>query len=221
MNKYYILYNGKIWLSDKMITFINHDYTSELGISIDEFVSNNNEWLSSLEPCDIDKYELEKVKNKVYTLDNCKFGYAIDITDLLFDYGCDHDGVWRPNLKFRPKKSESLESNEKCDCGYIADENGICTECNLPKPFGNTEQVECCKRNEKGVKMCTLKCCRKSENTEQDYDSRPYSEKEQIILWIAKRIRDEQRKHSYHDENWHEIAARKIYASYNINLKND
>ncbi len=46
-------------------------------------------------------------------------------------------------------------------------------------------------------------------------------DKEQIIKWIAQRIKDEQRKHSSFDENWHEIAARKIYASYDIKLKKD
>lgn len=45
--------------------------------------------------------------------------------------------------------------------------------------------------------------------------------KEDIIKWIARRIKDEHRKHSLNDENWHEIAARKIYASYFIKLKQD
>lgn len=45
--------------------------------------------------------------------------------------------------------------------------------------------------------------------------------KEQIIKWITQRIKDEERKHSYHDKNWHEIAARKIYASYDIQLKEE
>ena len=40
-----------------------------------------------------------------------------------------------------------------------------------------------------------------------------------IIKWIAKRIKDEERKHSKNDDNWYEIAARKIYASYDIKLK--
>jgi hypothetical protein len=44
-------------------------------------------------------------------------------------------------------------------------------------------------------------------------------DKQNIIKWISQRIKDEQRKHSWHDENWHEIAARKIYATYDIKLK--
>ena len=46
-------------------------------------------------------------------------------------------------------------------------------------------------------------------------------DKENIIKWIAQRIKDEQRKHSKYDENWHEIAARKIFATYDIKLKQE
>ena len=42
---------------------------------------------------------------------------------------------------------------------------------------------------------------------------------EQIIKWIAQRIKDEHRKHARNIENWEEIAARKIYATYYITLK--
>lgn len=43
-------------------------------------------------------------------------------------------------------------------------------------------------------------------------------EKELIIKSIAQRIKDEQRKHENNIENWHEIAARKIYASFEIKI---
>ncbi len=43
--------------------------------------------------------------------------------------------------------------------------------------------------------------------------------KEAIIKWIARRIKDEQRKHESFQVNWHEIAARKLYATYNITFK--
>ena len=46
-------------------------------------------------------------------------------------------------------------------------------------------------------------------------------EKENIIKWITQRIKDEQRKHSSHDDNWQEVAARKIYATYKITLKQE
>lgn len=42
---------------------------------------------------------------------------------------------------------------------------------------------------------------------------------ELIINAIARRIKDEQRKHEHSIPNWHEIAARKIYASFDIKLK--
>lgn len=45
--------------------------------------------------------------------------------------------------------------------------------------------------------------------------------KEAIIKWIARRIKDEQRKHEKNIENWQELAARKLYATYNITFKPD
>jgi hypothetical protein len=46
-------------------------------------------------------------------------------------------------------------------------------------------------------------------------------DKENIIKWIAQRIKDEQKKHERNIPDWHEIAARKIYATYDIKLKKD
>lgn len=43
--------------------------------------------------------------------------------------------------------------------------------------------------------------------------------KEAIIKWIAQRIKDEQIKHEKFQDRWQEIAARKIYATYDITLK--
>jgi len=45
--------------------------------------------------------------------------------------------------------------------------------------------------------------------------------KENIIKWIARRIKDEQRKHEKNIPNWQELAARKLYATYNITFKED
>jgi hypothetical protein len=47
------------------------------------------------------------------------------------------------------------------------------------------------------------------------------NQKELIIKAITERIKDEQKKHERNIPNWHEIAARKIYASFNITLKQD
>lgn len=43
--------------------------------------------------------------------------------------------------------------------------------------------------------------------------------KENIVKWIAQRISDEHRKHSTHNQEWANIAALKIYNTYNIKLK--
>jgi phage FluMu protein Com len=45
--------------------------------------------------------------------------------------------------------------------------------------------------------------------------------KENIIKWIAQRIKDEQKKHENNIPDWYEIAARKIYATYDIKLKQE
>jgi hypothetical protein len=47
------------------------------------------------------------------------------------------------------------------------------------------------------------------------------NEKELIVKIILERIKDEQKKHESNIPDWHEIAARKIYASLNITLKKD
>ncbi len=41
-------------------------------------------------------------------------------------------------------------------------------------------------------------------------------EKEEIIKAIAERIKEEQKKHERNIPDWHEIAARKIYATFDI-----
>jgi DnaJ-class molecular chaperone len=42
---------------------------------------------------------------------------------------------------------------------------------------------------------------------------------ENIINWIAQRIKDEHSKHSKHNDDWAEIAAKKIFATYEIKLR--
>lgn len=42
---------------------------------------------------------------------------------------------------------------------------------------------------------------------------------EEIIKLMAQRIKDEHNKHSKHDDNWSEIAARKLFNTYDIYLK--
>jgi hypothetical protein len=44
-------------------------------------------------------------------------------------------------------------------------------------------------------------------------------DKELIIKAITERIKEEQKKHEHSIPDWHEIAARKIYASLDIKLK--
>ena len=46
-------------------------------------------------------------------------------------------------------------------------------------------------------------------------------DKELIIKAIAERIKEEQKKHERNNPNWYEIAARKIYATFDINPKHD
>jgi hypothetical protein len=46
-------------------------------------------------------------------------------------------------------------------------------------------------------------------------------DKEIIIEAIVQRIKEEQKKHERSIPDWHEIAARKIYATFDIKLKQD
>jgi len=45
------------------------------------------------------------------------------------------------------------------------------------------------------------------------------ADKEQIIKAITQRIKEEQKKHERNIPDWHEIAARKIYATFDITTK--
>lgn len=45
------------------------------------------------------------------------------------------------------------------------------------------------------------------------------SNKEQIIEAIIQRIKDEEQKHSKSIEDWYRIAANKIYATFDIKIK--
>lgn len=44
-------------------------------------------------------------------------------------------------------------------------------------------------------------------------------EQEQIIEAIIQRIKDEEQKHSKSIEDWYRIAANKIYATFDIKIK--
>lgn len=70
MEKHYYLHNGTVKVSDSKMPENKNWNAYSL-------------WLSSLQPCDIDESELEKIKNKVYTFDNCKADNPIEITDIV------------------------------------------------------------------------------------------------------------------------------------------
>lgn len=84
MEKHYILINGTVNVSDSKMP-LGEDYVSIKPTFFNKtwFESDTKEWLSSLQPCEIDESELEKIKNKVYTFDNCKADNPIDITDIV------------------------------------------------------------------------------------------------------------------------------------------
>lgn len=47
------------------------------------------------------------------------------------------------------------------------------------------------------------------------------SDKERIIEGIIYRIKEEEKKHSKTIDDWHRIAAHKIYATFDIQIKDD
>lgn len=84
-NKHYYLINGTVKVSDSKMP-VGEYYVSIKPTFFNKtwFESDTKEWLSSLQPCEIDESELEKIKNKVYTFDNCKADNPIDITDIVY-----------------------------------------------------------------------------------------------------------------------------------------
>jgi hypothetical protein len=78
MNKYYYLLNGKVMKGGEMPNITNPNNDSL--IYGDTYIRR---WLSSLQPCDISESEFEKIKNKVYTFNNCHADNPIDVTDIV------------------------------------------------------------------------------------------------------------------------------------------
>ncbi len=74
---------------------------------------------------------------------------------------------------------------------------------------------EICERREYSAsRMCeeVLKFIEQMDNNNQ-------IEQEQIIEAIIQRIKDEDKKHSKSIEDWYRIAANKIYATFDIKIK--
>lgn len=134
---------------------IEPEHKKNLGY--EHYLYNMDDWNESLQPCEIDESELDKI---------CKYLFSY--------YGIDSDELLNPT------------PIEITDIAFEKD-----GKIYFKQPTEQTKQVESDEEN-----------------------------KEQIIKWIAQRIKDEERKHLSHDENWYEIAARKIYAIYNITLRN-
>jgi hypothetical protein len=78
MNKHYYLINGKVMKGGEMPEITNPNNDSL--IYGDTYIRR---WISSLKPCEIDQRELEKIKNKVYTFNNCHADNPIDVTDIV------------------------------------------------------------------------------------------------------------------------------------------
>lgn len=83
MNKHYYLINGKVMKGGEMPEITNPNNDSL--IYGDTYIRR---WLSSLQPCDISESEFEKIKNKVYTFNNCHADNPIDVTDIVEEIYC-------------------------------------------------------------------------------------------------------------------------------------
>lgn len=112
-NKHYYLINGTVKVSDSKMP-VGEDYVSIKPTFFNKtwFESDTKEWLSSLQPCEIDESELEKIKNKVYTFDNCKADNPIDITDIVEE----KDG----KIYFKQPTEKQVES----ECEAVDDQHG-------------------------------------------------------------------------------------------------
>lgn len=80
MNKHYYLINGKVMKGGEMPEITNPNNDSL--IYGDTYIRR---WLSSLQPCYISESEFEKIKNKVYTFNNCHADNPIDVTDIFME----------------------------------------------------------------------------------------------------------------------------------------
>lgn len=112
-NKHYYLINGTVKVSDSKMP-VGEDYVSIKPTFFNKtwFESDTKEWLSSLQPCEIDESELEKIKNKVYTFDNCKADNPIEITDIVEE----KDG----KIFFKQPTEKQVES----ECEAVDDQHG-------------------------------------------------------------------------------------------------
>lgn len=82
MEHYYLL-NGTVNKGGEMPEITNPNNDSL--IYGDTYIRR---WLSSLQPCDISESEFEKIKNKVYTFNNCHADNPIDVTDIVEEIYC-------------------------------------------------------------------------------------------------------------------------------------
>ncbi len=111
--KHYYLINGKIMSANEKMPAIEaykklyelHHYNSIFDIDF-------KNWKLKLKPLDFS--EIETKKMEVHFIEGfCDFSTPIEVTDIVADFGCDHDGVWRECLKFKqPKQVEEIESVE-------------------------------------------------------------------------------------------------------------
>lgn len=102
--KHYYLINGTVKASDSKMPDDENKIIRAFNIDI---------WKNRLKPCDIDESELEKIKNKVYTFDNCKADNQIDITDItdiIEEIGCEC-GCNESFIKFKQPTEKQVESD--------------------------------------------------------------------------------------------------------------
>ena len=111
--KYYYLLNGKIMsANDKMPAIEAYKKLYELHHYNSIFDIDFKNWKLKLKPLDFS--EIETKKMEVHFIEGfCDFSTPIEVTDIVADFGCDHDGVWRECLKFKqPKQVEEIEAVE-------------------------------------------------------------------------------------------------------------
>lgn len=132
MNKHYYLINGKVMKGGEMPEITNPNNDSL--IYGDTYIRR---WLSSLQHCDISESEFEKIKNKVYTFNNCHADNPIDVTDIFEEIYCKCN-YFTKYLKTDNMEELNIKLTEYCHkCG-----DGCCTNYGTITEI-NGEELPC------------------------------------------------------------------------------
>lgn len=117
--KYYYLLNGKIMAANEKMLYKPHYIISGDNYNEDLFNSDYNNWINSLQPCEISESELLKIHNYLFTKKSIDSHTGdgvnpIEVTDIVDEKEIRTEtksGSWIDyELCFKPKQAEEIEA---------------------------------------------------------------------------------------------------------------